>query len=386
MHGGSACSRRQHSRRVFGARCLSAERYCACSYSLILRKRLNLRRPQDSALHSELVSRFTGQLATALNDHNTCEAVHKAKGNFIEAANTTELSLHVLLKDQAIPLQLRATLAKTTLLLHSSHLYDAPQAMTQLESLKSFQFLRAIVSAKVSNLHASRFKANIAYEQLFLHEQVLQTLATSLRDLVAAEAYCSLAGSGDILGAKAVRDLLSMKELQLPLPTALLRKDGRRKQAPGYKAPSAADKEAQRQDLLNLLLKVTLEQSIAASDEHRASEQARASHIIDAQAIRIPARKILPSIPDGWELHLMESYLIRSQRRSLHAGHEQKLIKALLQGKNIDATLRYYDLVEQLGGMLAEEADGDEARDAENVVYLEKVGEEVYDEKAVDIP
>lgn len=70
-----------------------------------------------------------------------------------------------------------------------------------------------------------------------------------------------------------------------------------------------------------------------------------AAHTIETQAIRINASEILPSIPDDWPLPLMESFIVRDLRRSLHRGYERKLTKAILQGKALDASLEYWDVM-----------------------------------------
>lgn len=160
-----------------------------------------------------------------------------------------------------------------------------------------------------------------------------------------------------------------------------------------------AEREAKRKELLNLLIKISLEQSAKATASTRAQE--RAAHIIETQAIRISAKEILPSIPNEWELSLMESFVIRSMRRSLHERYETKLMKALLQERTMDLSLRYYELTESLGGTLAEEEDGAGSDDAggeewnekhdgpgndDRIVFLEKAHTQMdSDEKAIDL-
>lgn len=224
--------------------------------------------------------------------------------------------------------------------------------------------------------------------QLGLHPEVLKLLATTLRDLVAAESYCTHAGTGDILGPKNIRELVS--KLGVQPPTALLRRDGRRKQA-SQPALSSSEKEVRRKELLNLLIKISLER---CSVDHGASAQERAAHIIQTQAIRIDSSEILSSIPDEWPLQSMQNFFVRSFRRSLHEKYEGRLVKALLQGKDMEVSLRYFDITESLGGTLAEEAsdddeeegsvDGAEEVEEKSVVYLEK-DQNYDDEKAVDL-
>lgn len=206
-----------------------------------------------------------------------------------------------------------------------------------------------------------------------------------------------------------MREILEkLGSLELP---ALLRKDGRRKQqqVPAHMSSNnaaaiipLAQREARRKDMLNLLIKISLEQSAKESSAVRA--QARAAHIIETQAIRISAQEILPSIPGEWKLNLMESFMIRSMRRSLHERYETKLMKALLQERTMETSLQYYELTESLGGTLAEEEGADDDSGGEDeqaavwdeksglrgedgqVVYLEKGSTDAaHDEKAVDL-
>lgn len=193
--------------------------------------------------------------------------------------------------------------------------------------------------------------------QLGLHAEVLFTLANDLLDLASAEAYCTHAGNGDILTARNVREIIQAISLS-PHPSALFRKDGRRKHAMQQIALTPAEKEDKRLELLNTLIKIQLER-VSDSEESAIRDQQRTAHVIETQAIRISAKEILPSIPNDWPLPLMEGFLIRNMRRTLHERYERKLVKALLQTQTLDTSLRYWDMTEKLGGVVAEEADDD---------------------------
>ena len=162
-------------------------------------------------------------------------------------------------------------------------------------------------------------------------------MASTLRDTASANAYCTQAGN-DVLNPRLVREIL--EKLSIPLPTALYRKDGRRRNAPPAGPP--ADREVRRSSLLNALIKITLH---LANQDNTPMARQGAAHTIETQAIRINASEILPSIPDDWPLPLMESFIVRDLRRSLHRGYERKLTKAILQGKALDASLEYWDVM-----------------------------------------
>ena len=192
-----------------------------------------------------------------------------------------------------------------------------------------------------------------------------------------------------MLNPRLIREIL--EKLSIPLPTALYRKDGRRKQSPP--ALQQAEREARRSHLLNSLVKITLQ--LDNEDKTPVARQG-AAHTIETQALRLDASEILPSIPDDWPLPLMESFIVRDLRRTLHRGYERKLTKALLQGKALDTSLKYWEIMDSMGAVLAEETgdagDDEEVREKEDVpegdgsiVYLEKSGDILEDEKAVDL-
>lgn len=217
--------------------------------------------------------------------------------------------------------------------------------------------------------------------QLNMHDEALAVLAKTLRDTASANAYCTQAGT-EVLNPRLVREIL--EKLSIPLPTALYRKDGRRKHSPT--TLTAEDREDRRSSLLNALIRITLQ--LANEDNTEIARQG-AAHTIEAQAVRLTASEILPSIPDEWPLPLMESFLVRDLRRTLHFSYERKLTKAILQGQALDASLKYWDVMDSMGAVLAEEErasdDGKGGPPGEKgVVYLEK-GAEVENEKAVDL-
>lgn len=268
--------------------------------------------------------------------------------------------------------------------------------------------------------------------QLGMHEEALSILASTLRDMASANAYCSHAGTGDVLTPKTVREILD--KLHLAFPTALFRKDGRRRQQQqhsiaGQGALSAAAKQAQRKTLLSKLIKISLAQadSVAtlpvrssesgegeaddelARQQLREQQQRRAARTIETQAVRLNIAEILPSIPDEWPIPLMESFVTRSFRRDLHARYERKLVKGILQEQASDATLRWLKMADAWGGILAEEerADGEDDHDHdgsgdenklnekggdrgdEEMVYLRREGSEgqggTHDDEKTDI-
>jgi hypothetical protein len=265
---------------------------------------------------------------------------------------------------------------KLILMLHGSVLYDVNAVLGRIVQMPELLYSKAVLAARMGQ-----------------HEQVLSILAIDLKDLASAETYCTHAGNGDIMSARNVREILQALDIS-PHPSALYRKDGRRKQ-PTQSSTSLTPhrKEEQRKNLLNLLIKIQLERSSPSTTSLR--EQQRTAHIIETQAIRISAKEILPSIPDDWPLPLMENFLARNMRRSLHERYETKLVKALLQSQTLDTSLRYWDMTERLGGVLAEDADDEDnseghashsSHDADDVVYLEKTAfNPKDDEKSVDL-
>lgn len=351
------------------------------------------RSEQDAKYHQELIDRYFDSISRLLATSPLLHIMEALQGQYVAASNTLQMSIVAFALSQDVPFEARSLRTKLVLLLHTSNLYDLRKARNLLDTLKGLDFERAIIYAKVNLRRSARFVKRVLNDcglQLGVQEQTLQILATTLRDLVASEAYCSHAGTGDVLGPKNVRELL--QAISLPVPSTLLRKDGRRKAACGpspLPASPLAEKESQRRELLALLIRITLSQSATAPEEQRVGEQARASHVIETQGIRLSAVEMLQSIPDEWPLALMDGFVTRSLRRSLHARYEQKLVKALLQGQMVNTSIRYFEVTEALGGTLAEEAGDDDGNgeelDEKGVVYLEEAPLAVTNEKAVDL-
>lgn len=299
-----------------------------------------------------------------------------SRHEYATTVNTSEVSIvsYTLSRNQKS--NSMGARGKLILMLHGSTLYDPEVVQDRLQAMPRLLFENAILAGRLGK-----------------HEQVLSILANDLKDLASAEAYCTHAGNGDILSARSIREILQVLQIS-PYPSALYRKDGRRKQILQPNAAlTAVQKEDKRKNLLNMLIKIQLEQSSPATASLR--DQQRTAHIIETQAIRISAKEILPSIPDDWPLPLMENFLIRSMRLTLHERYEMKLVKALLQSQTLDASLHYWNLTERMGGVLAEEADDDDdddemheklADDSDEVLYLEKPSAvQGDDEKTIDL-
>jgi hypothetical protein len=340
---------------------------------------------QPSHLHDELISIYLDQIASMLENTSLREDFIRFRRDYVESVNTSEVTIVSFTLSKSMKTESMRLRGKLILLLHGSVTLDINKAATRLEKMPELIFENAILAGKLGQ-----------------HQKVLFLLANNLKDLASAEAYCTHAGNGDILSARHIREILKTLEIT-PHPSALFRKDGRRKQANEQQAPTGViEKEEKRKELLNTLIKIQLERSSPATASLR--DQQRTAHVIETQAIRISAKEILPSIPDDWPLPLMESFLIRNMRRTLHERYERKLVKALLQSQTLDTSLRYWQITESMGGVLAEEADDDddvdngdlhdmrEKGDVDNdqtggeVIYLEKPSRaELDDEKTVDL-
>lgn len=301
-----------------------------------------------------------------------------SRTEYANSVNTSEVSIVSFALAKETRTESMGTRGRLILMLHGSTLYDVPSVQGKLSGLPDLIFEGAILAGRQGK-----------------HEQVLSILANDLKDLASAEVYCTSAGNGEVLSARNVREILQRLAIS-PHPSALYRKDGRRKQVPQPTISlTPSQKEDKKKELLNMLIKIQLERSSPATASLK--DQQRTAHIIETQAMRISAKEILPSIPDDWPLPLMESFLIRNMRRTVHERYERKLVKALLQSQTLDTSLRYWEITESMGGLLAEEADddsenGDEisekARvgDETDLVYLEKPsGRHVDDEKTIDL-
>ncbi|KAK9898088.1 hypothetical protein P389DRAFT_170226 [Cystobasidium minutum MCA 4210] len=329
-------------------------------------------------LHEQLMGRYIDKLQVLLKTTTLGADLEASRHEYAETVNTSEISIVSFALSKATKSDSMGLRGRLILMLHGSMLFDVRKFQQKLSELPDLVFEAAILAGRLGN-----------------HEQVLSILANDLRDLASAEVYCTHAGNGEVLSPRNVREIMQTLEIN-PHPSALYRKDGRRKQSPQpAQTLTASQKEEKKKDLLNMLIKLQLERSSPATASVK--DQQRTAHIIETQAIRISAKEILPSIPDDWPLPLMESFLMRNMRRTLHERYERKLVKALLQSQTLDTSLRYWEITERMGGVLAEEADEDSGDDdagneklpvdhSEDVVYLEKKSDGVMDdEKTVDL-
>lgn len=324
---------------------------------------------QGKTLHEDLISRYCDRLADLLKNTHLRTELEALREDYVSAVNTSEVSIVSYTLSRGRKSDSMNIWGKLIIMLHGSVLYDVNAVLDKIASIPELLYSKAVLAGRMGQ-----------------HEQVLSILAIDLQDLASAETYCTHAGNGDILSARNVRDIMQTLEVS-PHPSALYRKDGRRKQATQLSTTLTPErKEDQRKDLLNLLIKIQLERSATAITSLR--EQERTAHILETQAIRISTKEILPSIPDDWPLPLMQNFLVRNMRRTLHERYEMKLVKALLQSQTLDTSLRYWDMTDRLGGVLAEEAEDEDDIDGDDteVIYLEKTAlSPVVDEKSVDL-
>lgn len=332
---------------------------------------------QDPALHDRLIGQYLDQLSHLFDTTDLKSELEMARTEYAGTVNTSETNIVSFALSKARQSDSMNARAKLILVLHGSSLYDAPNIQRRLNSMPELLFEQALVAGRLGK-----------------HEQVLTILANGLKDLASAETYCTHAGNGEILSARNVREILQVLQIS-PFPNALYRKDGRRKLSRQATVPlTATQREERRKNLLNMLIKIQLEQCSTSAASLR--DQQGTAHVIETQAIHISAKEILSSIPDEWPLPLMENFLIRNIRRTLHSRYESKLVKAILQSQTLDSSLRYWAVTEEMGGVLAEEASDETEEDvqgekshipySDEIVYFEKADpSHEDDEKTVDL-
>lgn len=211
--------------------------------------------------------------------------------------------------------------------------------------------------------------------QMGNHKEALFTLVHDLGDAASAEAYCAL--GGDVVPAKVA--MAVAESCGLAGWGASLFSSGSVAKKPAVGAlqgmkrqtsvTSGVD-ESLKRDLLKILLEVYMSDecvlylSFSSARDHRhtsaSSREAsasRAAHLLSSQAMNLDdldvrlysscasmillktRHQVVAMVPITWPLNVMSSFLSRSFRRTLHARHEQQLVKAISAGQNLEVRL-----------------------------------------------
>ncbi|TRM63448.1 hypothetical protein BD626DRAFT_272035 [Schizophyllum amplum] len=239
-----------------------------------------------------------------------------------------------------------------------------PESRTKQDRLKAAFFLQRSdlydCAAVRERLAQSQWAALFAVEIAILdgklghHQEALKALVHDVRDEVSAETYCAL--GGEVVPPKMVQ--ASVGDSLGPVWTA-------------WAARAAAGKKTVDEGLRRELLRILLEVYMGETD---AESETRAARLLNAQGVNLEVVDVVSLVPPAWPLKTLSTFLTRSFRRTLHARHEGKLVKAISAGQNLEVKDRSWHVIRERG-MLIEEAEDDGSGDGD-------VEEDVVDEKA----
>ncbi|GAA5979077.1 hypothetical protein JCM5350_007058 [Sporobolomyces pararoseus] len=328
----------------------------------------------DSSLHVDLVKRYLGKLTDLTGSDSNAKA-HLREQETLFAQNSTTSSssstfLSFLIDQHSASSQfssLDQLRLKLILLLSTSSKYDLNDTKTRLEEMEIKNGLKGGLT----------FERVIIYGKLKLDRQALSLLLNNLKDFSSAETYASQGGDPIVLSSH-------LKEIASKLNLPPIKRFGH------HKKPHVAGKREEETERRKNLAKILVEMSfgtggkpISEVDEPNRSAAAskRISKILETQAINLDTIEVLPLIPDSFPLDLLEPFLSRSIRRSLHLQQESSILKNLASGQNLVVSEKLFTVQEKFGPTLGRPKQGggggmgeglNEKEKEKNVIQLEK--------------
>ncbi|KAI5830962.1 hypothetical protein K523DRAFT_415444 [Schizophyllum commune Tattone D] len=314
------------------------------------------RRSSNRELHSRLASVLVDNLLDATSDASTLRLWQaKARSFATSHADSSFLRYFASTTPES---RTKHERLKAAFFLQRSDLYDTTSMKERLEG----------------SPHASLFAVEIAIldGKLANHRQALTRLVHDAHDEISAETYCALGGEvipPKMVQATATDSLGPVWSAWAARGAPGLGKRGTVDAAGGRNGAAAKSgvDEGLRKQLLQILLEVYVGEKDAESEK-------RATRLLDAQGVNLEVVDVLTLVPPAWPLKTLSTFLTRSFRRTLHARHEGKLVKAISAGQNLEVKDRSWHVIRERGA-LVEEAGDEEGGEGEG-------DGEVVDEKA----
>lgn len=92
------------------------------------------------------------------------------------------------------------------------------------------------------------------------------------------------------------------------------------------------------------------------------------AQFINSQSMNLEILDILSHLPPSWPLHLLQDFLSRSFRRTLHSQHEGQLVKAISASQNLQVTDETWLILREQGAIVEEAADDENGEEGEKVI------------------
>ena len=96
------------------------------------------------------------------------------------------------------------------------------------------------------------------------------------------------------------------------------------------------------------------------------------AQLINSQSMNLEILDIIDLLPPSWPLHLLQDFLSRSFRRTLHAQHQGQLVKAISASQNLEVADQTWLILREQGSIIEEVVDDDEGDEPVEKVVSEK--------------
>ncbi|KAH9478601.1 Transforming growth factor-beta receptor-associated protein 1 [Psilocybe cubensis] len=299
-------------------------------------------------LHLKLALACVDQVLSFLKD-DTVAKLWRAKAASYSSSHNQSSFLSYFASTTPESGHKRARL-KNLLFLAGSSLYDPElvrQRLTEQEKILKFEL--AIIDGKLGR-----------------HRSALQILVHGLNDSTSAETYCTL--GGDIVPPKVAQSIADDNNLQDWTAVLFGSPSTKAVNGRGVGAVPLTRLKTVNEDLKKELLKILLEvyMDVGQSD--------LAAQLLNAQAMNLDVLDVISMVPPKWPVNMMNSFLSRSFRRTLHVQQEGKIIKNISAGQNLEVKDRTWDILREEGAVIEEEAEDEEGSDEDD-------GPQSFDEK-----
>ncbi|KAI5122616.1 hypothetical protein M0805_008706 [Coniferiporia weirii] len=321
------------------------------------------KRSRDQNLHNQLVEAYMDQTLQYISDETTAKLWRAKASSYASSHNETPFFMYFA--STTPESDSKSTRLKLALLLQGSGLYDVEKVLKRVQEHEKIL----------------RLEMAILYGKLGRHEEAISTLVRDIHDPTSAEAYCTL--GGDVIPGKVALSIGERCGLQRwaalvtgMAPTLGLGPTGGSTASAASTRTKVAD-ESTRRELLNVLLRVYM-----SGGE---STMGRTSRLLNSQSVNLDVVDVIQHVPSDWPLSTMSSFVARSFRRTVHASHEGRIIKAIAAGQNLEVVENAWLVLREQGAVVEEaiddggddgddgDGDGSETAD-EKVVLDEKVG------------
>ncbi|KAL0078710.1 hypothetical protein F4703DRAFT_1796795 [Phycomyces blakesleeanus] len=185
----------------------------------------------------------------------------------------------------------------------------------------------------------------IVYGRMRMHTESLHILIHDLGDFMGAETYCVTNGHS----AGAISDNLNTpSKHSIPVRTSSLaapvaqkdkkplpkERDEKNVGRKGIEQKKLSGSELEeRKNLFSMLLKtyLTIQNNVGLRD----TMLARTMHLLNTQGFYLDTLEVLSSLPEDLPIQILQGYLTRSLRRSLHAYRQSNIVLGLSRGENV---------------------------------------------------